>query len=279
MKISSKCDWIQGTFPYYKDLSFPEWIGTEHEEIQPIAGYNTGYKTSEGICVYTHTERRDQGTHFIAGGSAISRFQGNCADFLRHVVTEGANIKRIDLCIDIFDGNLDPRIATAELAAGRVRTHAKQSPRWDDPRTGGYTQYVGKKTSDTYMRIYDKGVEQGTELNWIRIECVWKGKRALPAANVWLASGNIQGMIRGFCEFTEWEEWDLVMDAPIQRVSVPQKETDTQKWLLDVAAKSLAREWAATDDDEFYLKFLRIVREFYIGYTSSGDKGVSSLLD
>ena len=279
MKISSKCDWVQGTFPYYRDVSFPDWISTEHEEIQPIAGYNTGYKTGEGICVYTHTERRDQGTHFIASGSAISRFQGECRDFVDHVVKEGANIKRIDFCVDVFDGNLDPRVATTELAMGRVRTHAKQSPRWDDPRTGGYTQYVGKKTSDTFMRIYDKGVEQKTELNWIRIECVWKGKRALPAANVWLASGDIQGMIRGFCDFTAWDEWDEVMDSPVVKVSVKQKETDTQKWLIEVAAKTLAREWASGDDDTFYLHFLQATREWYLGYAKGGDKGIDNLLD
>ena len=203
MNLTHLCDWIQGTFPTYTEPSFPEWIPTDYEETHPISGYDTGKKNGIGLCVYTHSKRPTQGTHFIASGSVLSRFEGKRVDFLRHVVAAGAIIKRIDLCIDVFSEPVDIKQATIAIEKKLVKTHAQQFPVWKDARGKGYTQYIGKKTSDTYARIYDKAAEMSFDVDWCRIECVWKGKRAKHAAQAWLDGSNIAGMIRGFVDFTD----------------------------------------------------------------------------
>lgn len=265
MKTSHNCDWIQGTFPAGYNVDFPEWIPTDYEEIYPIGGYDTGKKNSIGLCVYTHSKRPTQGSHFVASGACLSRFERERVDFLRHVVEKGAIIKRIDLCIDVFDGEFQAKHATTAIEKGWAKTHAQQFPTWKDAKGKGYTQYVGKKTSDTYARIYDKAAEMNLDLSWSRIECVWKGKRGQYAAKAWMNGASVPGMIRGFVDFDGWDEWDLVMDAPVVKIKIPQKETDTRKWLLDVVTKAMGDEWAKDDGDDFIAKMITIAREWERG--------------
>ena len=49
---------------------------------------------------------------------------------------------------------------------------------WDGTQKNGATAYIGAASSDFRIRIYDKGLEQGIEEHWLRVEMVMRGSHA-----------------------------------------------------------------------------------------------------
>jgi len=265
--ISEKCDWVAFTVPFYKDLTWPISIENTWKEIRPIRNYNKGQENIQGVRMYWHDTRPSQGKHVILSGSTLARL-GDIEGVLNWIDGGMFHVSRIDLCVDIFESNLNPRNATYHMKQGQIKTHARSAPRWDDSLQDGYTQYVGKKTSETFLRIYDKASEMGTDKRWIRAKIVYQGDRATPALHAYLLNNNVRGMVLSFADFPKWKKWNKVMQAEKVRISVPPKETNTRVWLMESVSKSIAKEMTLEDSHEFWLNFVQRVREEYLQLTS-----------
>jgi DNA relaxase NicK len=271
-KISERCDWVAATLPFYKDLNWPDFIDLNWKEIRPIRNYNQGQENTQGVKLFWHDTRPSQGKHIIFSGSTLTRLEPHTYDLLKWIGGGGFRVSRIDLCVDVTHSNLNPRNATYHIKKGQCKTHAKSAPKWDDSMQSGYTQYIGKKTSETYIRIYDKQAEMGTDFRWIRAEIVFQGDRATPALNAYLLNQNVRGIIATFCKFPLWRKWSSVMLARVEELHVPPKQTQTRIWLMGQVAKALAKEMAMEDSHEFWLNFVQRVREEYLGITKGDNE-------
>lgn len=102
---------------------------------------------------------------------------------LHRALERGTNISRIDLAVTV---RLDPEDATVEerhyadytTSPGRQGRRAKASLVQSDD--GGATFYLGKRTSEVMLRVYNKAVESRAEryINCHRYELEVKGDRA-----------------------------------------------------------------------------------------------------
>lgn len=269
--VSQKYDWLAFTVPFYKDLTWQEFITANWKQIQPIAHFSDGMENTQGIRVYWHKTRPQMGKHVIVSGSVLATIQEHATDFLAHIVDSGYKVTRIDFAVDIMHSDFNPRNASYHLQKGQAKTHAKKAPKWADALDIGYTQYIGKKTSETYCRIYDKGAEMGVNFRWVRVETVYGGDRALPAAKTYLQSGDCRSMVQAFIDFPKWRKWRFIMASQTVKVRAIQKQSNTRDWLLGQVTKSLAKEMTLDDDQEFYLTFIQRVREEYLRLTSNKD--------
>ena len=258
--VSISIDWISFTFKDSKKLSYPQELTKEKVECKPLNGYNLGAKYSDGRIELIHTTRPEMGTHIIFGGSCLRSMPLEPLIVLRHIVGAGARCTRLDLAIDCYNTGLKPQQATEEITNERVSTLARKFPIWYDPTQKGYTQYIGKKSSSAFCRIYDKGAEMGVGGEWTRVECSFAGRRAMDAGKKCLQGTDFRALVRGFVDFSEWDEWNKIMSVTPVQTNAPRTLSNTKRWLLSSAAPSLARELYLDGDDAFYFQWLSHMR-------------------
>jgi hypothetical protein len=202
------------------------------------------------------------GTHIVFSGGALKQLPIAPELLLSHLVKNGGSIVRLDLAIDCINCMLNPSDATEEIKNDRVTTLARQFPLWFDPTKKGYTQYIGKKTSTAFVRIYNKAAEMGVDGDWARVECVFSGRRAMDAAMQALQGTDYRALVRGFVDFSDWKEWSEIMSIAPSKTNSPRTVSNTKRWLLASAATSMARELYLDGDDAFYFQWIDHMRFF-----------------
>lgn len=267
--VSEMCDWVAFTVKHGQDLIWPDYIQNTWKDIRPFRKrYNKAQENSQGVQILWNTEDLTQGKHVILSGSTLSRV-ANRIELLNWIYQSLYHLTRIDLCIDFMGTNLNPRNATYYLEERLINTHALSIPTTFDKWRGGYTQYIGKKTSETFLRIYDKKSEMGTNETWIRAEIVFSGERANPALKTYLQYQDIRAMVNGFCEFPRWKKWNALMARDKIKLWLPPKETATRAWLMGQVSKSIAKEMALEDSHDFWINFVQKIREEYYALTDN----------
>lgn len=260
--ISLSIDWISCTFKGSKKVSYPPELTRERVECKPMNGYNLGSRYSDGRIELCHTTREEMGTHIILSGVTLKSIPISPQVFLEHCIAHGATITRLDVAIDCKESGLKPSDATERIKTNDVHTLARKFPLWFDPTEKGYTQYIGKKSSTAFCRIYNKAAEMGADGDWTRVECSFGGKRAMVAAQECLRGTDYRALVRGFVDFSNWPEWEAVMSAEAVPTKYSRSLSNTKRWLLSSAAPSLARECYLDGDHEFYFRFVDAFRFF-----------------
>lgn len=216
---------------------------------------------NEGLRVSISTSGSAQGVHCSFSGQALA--QVNPRAVLRNALSMGANVTRIDIAIDWYKF-LDLRWMKESADDGGVVTRARD---WNliQGRTGS-TLYVGSRTSDKFLRIYDKAAEQGTDGPWYRIELECKGDFARGVAQHVDSEGyDYYGdIIRGFADWPGIIPWQEATTSPtlLEGIPRPEKQRDTFMWLMKSVVPSVAR--LLIEDHEKFVQFLRSV------YTHAG---------
>ncbi len=271
-KVSERCDWIAFTVPFYKDLKWPDIVIDQWKDIRPIRNYNKAQENAQGVKLFWHDTRPQQGKHIILSGSTLTRLGDNMYGVLKWIRDGEFHVSRIDLCVDVTHSNFNPRNASYHLEKGSYKSHARSAPKWADSLQSGYTQYVGKKSSETYIRIYDKASEMGVSFNWIRAEIVYQGDRATPALNAYLLHNNVRGLLSNFIQFPNWKKWNCILQTAPITIHVVPKETNTRAWLMGQVAKSIAKEMAMEDAHDFWINLVQRIREEYFTITNEDDR-------
>ena len=270
--VTEQCDWIAFTVPFYKDLKWPDFIEQKWKDIRPFRkGYDKAQENSQGVQILWHTTNAGQGKHVILNGSTLTRINRR-GEILKWVQSATYHVTRLDLCIDFINSNINPRNATYYLERKLVKTHARSIPQYEDKWQGGYTQYVGKKSSETFLRIYDKSFELQIKKPWIRAEIVFSGDRATHALKTYLQCESVSQMVNGFVEFPRWKKWNTLVSRGKAQLSIPPKETSTRAWLMGQVAKSIAKEMALEDSHEFWINFQQKIREEYFALTQTNEQ-------
>lgn len=185
------------------------------------------------------------GVWCIASGDALRKLEtiGIDSDAMMGIVQAmSANVTRIDLAIDArnFGGHSASWFAS-EIEAGDYKSAAQG---YSVIRSStGTTAYLGSRTSERFLRIYDKGKQMGLEERWTRIELELKGDKAKICASAIKEYGLksvVGSWVRDFATF-HCPLWNAIEDG-LKPGAVGRKATDTVKWLIETCARSLAKE-------------------------------------
>lgn len=260
--VSACIDWISATFKKGTEVKYHDQLSTKKTEFKPFNAYNVAVRYEDGRIELSHTVRKEMGTHVIASGDCIRKMPISAEDYLLALLAANAVITRIDVSVDIKNTTLSVDRARCEIGQNRHKTRSRECPYWDDScKNKGKTQYIGKKSSTVFTRIYDKAKEMGIEgLKWTRVETVFQAEKAVSAAQLVAAGVRLQALIKGHIDFPHWRKWQTCMDAEAITVKYELKDTNTQKWLLMTCAPALAREIHLAGDDDFYFRFIDAVK-------------------
>jgi hypothetical protein len=217
------------------------------------------------------------GIHIIFGGAALRAIFGRGgvqpAEILSDALELGGRVTRLDLAKDAKSEavNMEKIWNTLEAGefSGTARKHAQMRG-----LNAGHTIYIGSRTSERFIRLYDKAAELGVMgMDWKRLELELKGQCARAAAT---AIVNGQGLSRPFdahvndmVKLVNEPDWEKFFPNYDPGFSMPKTEkmTDREAWILSqvlpavrehikrvgmsVAIKALAGVIASGDDIPF----------------------------
>lgn len=179
-------DWIEGTVlgkSFDHVLSELQKILNGWRELEH-GGY--GYEFSALVCgsgrVYWSRARREMGVHISLPSSAIDVSGYNGESLLLLLCGLGARFTRIDIALDDMAGMLDLDVIANAVDESQYVSRFKK---WTFIKNseGGRTYSFGSRSSDSFVRIYDKAAEQKAIGHWIRVELELKRDRANSAAD------------------------------------------------------------------------------------------------
>lgn len=148
---------------------------TEWRSEKPRFGYSAAFCPSSfpGPVVYCWPQDGRSHTHVQWSGSALSS-NGRADALLHDTVAAGNRVTRLDLAIDIMAG--DP--LDVWVAAGRGEVLTTLRKRTMVTSDTGITVYLGSRSSDRFVRVYDKAGQLGLPGPWVRVELELKGDAA-----------------------------------------------------------------------------------------------------
>lgn len=271
--LSQKLHWIEGTFKGRNVVSLPEILPSKFVETRAFNGYTVGSLYEDGRILMTNPERPEMGAHLQWSGDACDNCPIDPKNLVNHLLNAKFAFTRLDMAIDVVGFNLRPEKATEEIDAKRIKTRAKSAPRQDDALQSGYTQYVGKKTSEIFLKLYDKAAEMGVDADHCRIELTARHARADHAARQIVSGVDFRQMVKAYADFPDWREWKEIMDVIPVKLPAERHETSTERWLLGACAPALARVIFFASNTEFYEKFKDAVM-MHLEQLSNGTKTV-----
>lgn len=250
------------------ELGSLDWVSGK-----PVNGYTVAMESETGIKLMSNEDRPDMGLHIIISGSALSKCEkiGITTDSIMDwMLASGYRLSRLDIAVDAVDSGLLIQDLANDVASGKVNTRARTAPYIDDKMGEGKTQYIGSMRKRTKLfRAYSKDAEQGLiDTDWKRFELELRGKHAVNAGDIIMTGGakekTIQGLILGYVDFYNNPVWREIMGTDeIDLKSTTWETGDTQKWLLEQVAPSLAR--VLDDDESFMSRFMNVVGNNRVG--------------
>lgn len=183
---------------------------------------------------------------------------GNDERLIGFVAGCKGSISRIDIAFDLFDYGIDvPRIYE-DWKKGRIQCNARRArPLTDGVKekdgsiTEATTVYFGARTSDLMIRIYEKGKETGTGLDWVRVELEIKGDKAKAIlADCERLGFPVVGrqLLRDYFQKMPYKFWkELTLGDSVALTSVGRKMTEREAWIRNVVfpvlVEEIAKEW------------------------------------
>lgn len=258
--LSEKIDWLAFTQAYNTSWDYPDYVDDHWKDIGKLPHYTNGQENKQGVRRYWNTENMKQGRYTVLDGRSWDTMREFQSDLLQSVNMSEKKTTRIDFALDITHSRLRPETVVKFLENGEVRTHAQSIPKQSDDWKGGFTQYVGRKGSETYTRIYDKQKEQNSSFAWVRVETVYQGDRAQPSLKAYCDGASVRQLIRRHVDFPTWADWNRIMVNPAAEVHVSPHLSRTREWLLRTVAKTMAREICLDEDHAFWFDFIERVK-------------------
>lgn len=252
-------------------------------------GYQKSAVVGDGGKIYWHPDRQEMGIHVRLGAKALSQVLTTPVGLMNRVLDWKGKFARIDIAFDDLDGLLDIDEIYEKLLLGDVTTRWRRVARIEGHMMGGeektgYTINVGSRVSESFLRIYDKLLEQvakeqdvrGIE-HWVRVELELKGVKAdvfghLLAGSVHLTNARTPGelcaeLLLGMIDFKEvnkdetnksrWKTclwWgEFVKTKSKLKLSIPKDVKtleDSKSWIAKSVSSTLSMIVLSLDDDE-----------------------------
>lgn len=194
MKNSICFDWFEFTSFIDSPQSLISLLGlSEYEFIETYgsSGYRSGLMF-ENIFIF-YDGRSDMGVHCRMSGKGCRSFEkyssSNWTDLISNVVVENFKVSRLDVAYDDYIGLLDLDLIVDDVNNRRFVTRFRSDPeviyKVDSDCNRSYTVNFGRKSSNTFLRFYDKLAERKQqEINvenlnhWVRAEFMFRNDNA-----------------------------------------------------------------------------------------------------
>jgi phage replication initiation protein len=296
-QLTITIDWISFTVKEISSVNeVIEFLGFRMEQFVPLPKGRNGYKSalllSGTTIVIAYDGNEDMGIHVDVSGSSISDLLdsyketklvdtpfGKAYDidfdstvliqFVEDVCAIG-KFTRIDLAVDDFGANYFSTTDLEEIL--KTGNYTSKFKHWrnecERTNTGtitGHTIYLGSRSSDIFLRVYDKKLEQNKKEDnnitseWIRWELEIKGTQAISLSRLiqkgvplgeltvgilshYLRLINLDNENKSRCSTNlVWERF-IAGISPL-RLSVQRKETtidDKKRWIRKQVAPTIA---------------------------------------
>ncbi len=248
-------DWLSFTAPKLDNRTIPllpPWeSGIDGKPDVGRFGYRSARRFPSGMVVMYNGATSTMGWHYIYSGSALKNLDEVFQDGGMHVLEWHAGkahkCTRIDLAIDVYNSpDLLPTIrGMAEHHEWYGTAHSATTIKSSDGK--GTTVYVGSRTSERFVRIYDKAAQLGQRGDWTRIEAEVKSDsarqvaRAIVELNIGGLSMVAYGVIERVCKFPD-KAWKAVFDGAKMEIGTPKaEEKQTEAWLMGQVATAIAK--------------------------------------
>ena len=222
-----KIDWLQVTFPVGVSLEFVQalFMGGDWATLERgMYGYRRSV-VKGNIRILYDGAKTDMGIHAILSGQGCRELEGysmvGWQQFLGALLTDGSHITRLDVAIDDYAHILDYATIRKSVADRAITTRYRQFREQISEKLGtaedihpGRTMYFGSSKSETMIRIYDKGAEQGEEVERLRVELQTRDEKAMALAREIVEQGPaaIPPIINGLLCFKEKNDGDQQRD-------------------------------------------------------------------
>lgn len=232
----------------------------------PLFSYTAAYTSSHGtIALYGQAR---MGIHIIYSGQSLQALALKGIDterLIENAVRMGAKATRVDIALDMYNTSASMRSFQHALETKRAIT-ASRTWRNMQNSEGGHTLYIGSRTSERMVRVYDKKAERAREYeeigsdSWIRVEAELKGDRARDflraCENNQLDDVMLSHLIAAvdFPTISDWKDATVATGKAVEPTMTKRKDTKTRHWLKTIVARTIAREVA--QDGEFYAELL-----------------------
>lgn len=271
-------DWLEFTCLYdIEELGQAEkekiesW-GFNLEKFEPLESGLMGYKKRMwgDFTQILYSGNSGMKTHIILSAKGVRAYEvNNKAENLINMLThEDISFTRIDLALDIKDNSIEFNQLLTYLNNNHIVTRFKKYKyivekeiNEEGQQVLGESIYFGSRSSNIFIRIYDKAKQMQVEGSWIRIEIVYKDEHANALA-LYIAQGKknlgelFSKTLNNYIRFVEksndsnkrrWktaEFWARILeDSGRLKLSFKGAEVDPRKtadWFKTKVAPSLA---------------------------------------
>jgi phage replication initiation protein len=283
--VETLLDWLSYTYPVARSVEsvLEELEGNFVPLVRGMYGYNTAYIRG-GVMVLCDG-KPDMGVHVQISGQGCRELEllgVEWVGFLRVLLKAGCKPRRVDLAIDERTGLLDLEVVRQAATGGNVVTKLKKGHDGvqfaiHGGQTTGHTVVFGSRGGESFVRVYDKGLEQGTPGHWMRAELELRNDRAVAVAREIVRSGSLEAtaaaVLLATLDFKEpgtdsnarrWrtaEWWSGLLEAAKVKVRlrVPRKEETLaakEEWLRKCVARTLGLVLMAHRGDPRFLEKL-----------------------
>jgi len=175
-------DWCSVTFPGDLDrvmlmvslalgCEVGDWVELEHGSY----GYRQGMVGPGGARVWWDPPGREDVHASLPGKACVIAGEVRLRKYLLQVLAVGGKATRVDVAIDDYDRVVVPADVLEALQGPDKVTHARQyltqqGGRVGSPELTGATVYLGAPSSRQRLRVYDKGLESGGQMDCVRWE-------------------------------------------------------------------------------------------------------------
>lgn len=224
-----KFDWYQATLNAPKDEVFSSLCASfpycDLRPAKPSNGYTQAAELIRGDDVLLHGQwggnNGDATTHIKATGSNSPPF----ADFAREKFPSH-QVSRLDVAIDYTDEGSFARLSKLLIAyAKKTRLGTSVVGDWIKG-IGGKTLYLGSRSSTSYLRLYEKGKQQGLGSNphWTR--CELEVKPSKKEGKEWLSTASP-------LEVWGSSKWTIDVAALLEKTGIARAPVGTVRTISD----------------------------------------------
>jgi len=261
-KVSAHIDWIAYTVTAYAERGVDNGLVLMNDFNKPYTivrannGYSNARKYISGAIVQWHPKHPKMGIHCQYPAQALAYAAENFGMSQSEILNELSQygrISRIDVCLDIDGMDIDINSLYKQALSGAIKTRAKQFGYVESASAGNEigaaTAYIGSMHKrKKLLRVYDKGRQLNLDDFKIRFELEQHGQLAQASSMILRKEParlpeNIAGLIKGYADFSDTVA-GFAFDGkePIKAKHPQYKKSDTAKWLIEVVAKTLAKE-------------------------------------
>lgn len=247
-------DWLSFTSKIHSPQSLIELMGFEGVTFETVSGLN-GYRDRlyyDGVSI-CYNGREDMGVFVNLSGHGCRAFErdgnGDYDIIFREIIENWnedsdkrqMNITRLDIAYDDFKGLLDLEAISRDVLA---QNFVSRFHDWDlNVSSKGVSVSHGSRSSDTFIRIYDKKAEsQANDVDhWVRCELQLRGNNALGFICIDDTVDNKYfGVLNNYLRYVSpnsddsnkrrWvtaTHWERFLDSHIETISIFCKPADT----------------------------------------------------